>query len=1229
MTECGVVQDVRKCYLTGAIATFGKLRASHTALLAVALLLFASPWANAQKLYGTLTGTVTDTTGAVVPGAQVTALEGQTGLSQVQTTDPAGIYRFTALLPGTYKVTIEAKGFASQQTAGVIVNANEITRVDAPLKVAAGTQSVTVTTEAPILQTDNADVHTDISSHQLANLPIMGTEGNNFQALLRTIPGAGLTAETNSQAGNPQRAINTNVNGMSNQGANTRIDGVQDQYPWLPANVAYVPPADSIEAVQVVTNSFDAEQGMAGGAAVNVQTKSGTNRFHGDAHEYTTDEAFQARNYFNTDTTIAAQKKKNRKNQNQFGYAVGGPIKRDKVFFFTDWERVTDRGLAGPDNRTLPTPAMLTGDFTGLPGSPVIYDPATGDAHGAGKTQINCNGAANKICANRIDPAATAMIALINQELTKVPEVATGNDLGNWTSSGTAEFNRTNLDAKVTYIPTDKSQIWGRYSFSKTLIFDPPLLGPAIGDATNGGQLGQAPGLVQVVGLGASHVFTPALVADWNFGFTRQRLGSTFDLTTPKGINDLKIPGTNNAGAVGDPSLYYGLPGFVFPTGNDSPSTSSTVNPAGAALGNAQPANPFLFRDQQWVTGANLSWNKGKHAIRGGFEWNHAQINHFQPQGGTFQEPRGAFEFNGYITSLAGTAPNWFNSWADFLLGLPSGTGKARALFNPNSLRWSVWSWYVQDRFQVTPKLTLSYGVRWEYYPFGYADNNTGLRVLDLNSTTGNVILGGYGGVPKNDNIQTSSGPWGQFVPRVGAAYRLTPSTVLRLGYGMSVDPYTWHVLRNAYPAVVLDTNTPANLVIGAANPNPANSDHIASASLTGTNGTGLGGGTYSVPNGIVLSALPSVSTGSVKLPTNAGTTTIPNPFKRGYISSYNLAIEQQLIRSFTVNVGYVGTYQVRPVINMNANASLPGAGQAGGLLSQRWGATYTGGINELNPYLHSRYDSLQTQLTYRFAGGSNVTAAYTWSKTMDYADNEDLGGLAYPYPDPAIIAKNYAPSNFDRTHNLEISGVMALPFGKDEPFLKSGPGSWILGGWLINPVISGMSGFPFTVSSGASLNANGSGETADQIAPFKKIGGKPPRNGATCGVTMPLSQCEYFDPSSFAAPLIPNNAAAHYGNTKRNEFRGPGFFNMNLSIVRDFPIREIATLTLRADAIGFTNTPHFNNPGASCNASGTTGATCTNSGNFGVVTSVVQPGGFFGPDAGNRIVWLGASVKF
>lgn len=501
------------------------------------------------------------------------------------------------------------------------------------------------------------------------NLPTAGSQGRNFQSLLRVIPGAGLTAETNSLSGNPQRAINTNVNGQSNQGVNTRIDGTQDAYPWLPANVAYVPPADAIQEVNVVTNSFDAEQGLAGGAAVNVQIKSGTNQFHGTGVWFTTNQDLTARNYFQTDIKLFPTKNSN--HQNQFGGTFGGPIVKNKLFFFVDYEGTLQRNLAGPDTRSLPTAAMLSGDFRNLPGNPIIYDPATGNATGQGKQQISCNGVLNMICPNRIDYASAQMSQLLAPSVAQ--EFTTANGLNNFSGSGTASFTRNNADIKINYLPNPRAMIFGHYSFSKSLVFDPPLLGNAGGDATNGGQLGDAPGMIQSVGLGGTYTFTPNLLLDWNFGFTRQNLSATFDLGSPDGLDLLKIPGTNGAGVPNGNDLYNGLPAFQVN------SASSSVN-----FGNPNTGNPFQFRDNQYVTGANLSWNRGKHSLRGGIEWNHTQLNHFQPQGGTFQTARGSFLFNGNVTSLPGTTPTYFNSVADFLLGLPNQTGKAYQVFNPS-----------------------------------------------------------------------------------------------------------------------------------------------------------------------------------------------------------------------------------------------------------------------------------------------------------------------------------------------------------------------------------------------------------------------------------------------------------------------------------------------------------------------------------------------------------------
>jgi len=1186
----------------------------------------ASSVAHAQVLYGSLTGNVTDPNGAVVNGADVEALNVNTGAVQKTNTED-GIYRFVALSPGTYTITVSSSGFKQFAREKVVVVVNSVARVDAQLAVGAQKETVTVTTEAPLLQTDKADVHTDLSAQQIESLPDAGSQGRNFQSLLRLIPGVGLTAETNSLAGNPQRAINANVNGQSNQTNNTRIDGAQDQYAWLPANVAYVPPADAIETVNVTTNSFDAEQGMAGGAAVNVQIKSGTNQFHGSGHWFHTDQNFRARNYFQTDTTIFP--KKNRNNQNQFGGTFGGPILKNKLFFFADYERTTQRGLAGPQTQTLPTSEMAQGDFRNLPGNPIIYDPATGDATGAGKQQVSCDGVLNVICTDRFDAAAAAMVNLLQPKLSDI--FPTDNGLNNFVGSGTALFNRDTADFKVNYVPSQKSMIFARYSFSKTFVFDPPLLGDAVGNATGGGQLGDAPGKIQSVGLGATYAFTPSLLLDWNFGFTRQRLGSTFDLGSPRGLDELNIPGTNGAGAPGgDSGLYNGFPGFQIGL---NPGQSSQL---GFSMGNAQPANPFLFRDNQVVSGANLNWIRGKHALRVGIEWNHAQINHFQPQGGTFQQPRGAFQFNGTVTSDKGGVqpPTWFNSWADFLLGLPSQTGKAIALFNPTALRWSQWAWYARDQWQVTPKLTVTLGVRWELYPFGYSDNGKGLRYFDLN--TGNVLIGGYGNIPRDDGIDVGHG---QFLPRLGAAYRLTSSTVIRAGYGQSADPNNWRYFRNAYPAVLLITNVPSN----AAN-------FIPAASLTGQNGTGLGGGSYTVDTGIKLVPLPDLSTGVIPLPQTISTTTTRNPFRRGYINSFNLMIQQEL-KGFVLETGYVGARSIRPLVNMNTNVAAPGGGFAGTLINADLTekgvcspCNYTGNINALTPFKNNYYDSLQTKVTRRFKQGSTAGFVWTWSKATDYQGNEDLGALKFPYP--TFWEKNRAAADFDRTHNIKIYGIFQLPFGKGQPWAQSGVANHLLGGWQVSPVISYLTGLPITVTaSGSNLNAINSPQTADLVGKFHITNGKPARTGQACAQG-DLS-CSYFDPSAFAMPWVctPADVTAgkctvlnpeHYGNTNRNQFRGPGYFQVDLSVARNFKLTERFTLQVRADAFSLTNTPHFANPNVGCSGDNLhegmvpgSAALCTTANNFGRITGTLSPGGFFGPDPGSRSMWLAARLTF
>ncbi|MFN7928625.1 MAG: carboxypeptidase-like regulatory domain-containing protein [Blastocatellia bacterium] len=615
----------------------GAFRSWSLTLLLLGCVMLGS--SNAQVLYGSLTGTVTDQNGAVVSGAKVEVLNGATGVAQNAVTDDRGAFIFTNLLSGTYKITISATAFKPAAQEGVRVEANTSRRLDVQLQVGdVNAGAVEITAAAAVLQTERADVNFVQSARQINDLPLAGSVGRNYQSLMGLIPGAINQGEQNSQAGSPQRSISFNVNGVSRLQNNTRIDGSSVVYPWLPTNTAYVPPAEGIQEVSIVTNSFDAEQGLAGGAAVNVTIKTGSNGLHGAGWAYDTNSATQARNYFQTTPQVP-------KNiVVQYGYAVGGPIIKNKWFFFTDLERSTARNFARVLSYSLapgslrPTSSGAV-DFSGT--GVTIYDPAS-NADPSKRTPF----ANNLIPASRIDPAAIEFIK-------RLPTPTGAGFINNYTPTGVAEFNRTNIDNKVNYNAGGKVTFFARYSLSPTLIIDPPVLGDAGGDALNGGQLGTAPGRVQIAGTGGTYTFRPNLILDANIGYTRQRLGAEApDLGTNFGLDVLKIPGTN-----GPDRLQGGAPFF---------NVSGWAN-----MGNSNTGNPFLFRDNQYVGSANLSWIRGPHSWRFGLDYQNQQINHFQPQGGTFQTVRGTFQFNGNATRLqngAAPADTRYNAWADFLL---------------------------------------------------------------------------------------------------------------------------------------------------------------------------------------------------------------------------------------------------------------------------------------------------------------------------------------------------------------------------------------------------------------------------------------------------------------------------------------------------------------------------------------------------------------------------------
>ncbi|HKQ74427.1 MAG TPA: TonB-dependent receptor [Blastocatellia bacterium] len=1167
-------------------------------LIQIAMLMFLALTlplgADAQILYGSLTGNVTDPTGAVVAGAKVEALNIGTGASNVVATDERGAYLFNNLQAGVYKVIITAQTFKALAQDNIRIDANATRRLDAQLLVGDVTAVIQVTAGAEALQTDRADVNTQLQASQIANLPITSSAGRNFQALYRIIPGFNQVTEGfTSDGGNPQRSIGGNVNGTSRQNNLVRIDGASNAYLFLPENTAYVPPSESIQSVSVATSSYDAEQGNAVGAAVNVVTKSGTNQFHGSVFEYHTDNALKAKNRFNP---VGFRQPKYI--LNQYGGAVGGPIKKNKLFFFTDYEatkrrQFVTRGTPGTvinpagifdsaGNANLSGAIAAGTDCNVNPTPGCVYDPNTGNADGSGRLAF----LGNIIPANRIDPAARAILGRINKSGFLNNDGVTA--ISNYNNAGSAELNRDTNDIKINYVPTNRATVFGRYSISRAKLFDPPFLGDALGGATGGGQLGLAPSRIQSVGLGGTYTLSPSLILDINAGYTRQRLGAEHapDLDLGNfGVETLKIPGTN-----GDNRLAAGTPAFQFTQGGWN------------GLGNVDTGNPFQFRDNQYVVNANLSWTSGPHDLRFGMEHGRAGINHFQPQGGAFQTPRGSFQFNGNVTALlGGPTANKANSLADFLLGLPFRAGKAVQNLNPNSLRFRTWSAYARDRWQFNPKLTINYGVRWEYYPFATADNGKGVKLFDPN--TGNVLVGGFGNTPVDNGVDVGHG---QFLPRLGLAYRLDSKMVVRIGYGMSADSNNFRFFRNNFPAT---TNSDSR---GATDFQPA-------STLTGANKPGP------YPNlftGIPVVPLPDFSSGVIRLPDGVGPgLTVPFEFRRGYVHSYNLTLQRE-IAGFVAEAGYVGTRSIRTLTNENLNAAPLGGGNAGRMLNAQLGRNFVD-IGCLCPDTNAYYDSLQTKVTRRMGGGSNIGLVYTLSKAINSEDNEELGSVLFAggfllWAHPLYRDRNKAIAGYDRTHNLTVYGTYELPFGRGKQFASEGLLSKFAGDWNFSWLMTRISGSPFTLAtSAASLNAPGNAQTPDQVGTVRIVGGVAniAANGVVSCPPTDLS-CHYFDPTSFRA--VPGNEI-RFGSVGRNTIRGPGFFNLDVGLFRDFPITEGIKFQFRMEMFGATNTPRFANPGTDV----------ANPSTFGVITSTLNLSGRGFGTGGERQVWFAGKVMF
>ena len=1152
-------------------------------LAALCVLLFSSSSALGQAVNATLLGTVTDASGAVVAGARVTTTEMKTGVVRSITTNDSGNYAFADLPPGQYAVAVEKQGFKKAVRSGVDVVVNTDTRVNLALEPGTINESVVVTAETPILQTDRADVGDKIDNRQVVDLPL--GNNRNFQNLLNLVPGATRAHRVHSEFFNAQDSLSTEVNGQARLFNNLQIEGVDDNERTGLLQI-YIPPAEAIQTVDVSTSNYAAEFGRAGGAVTNVILKSGTNAFHGAAYEFNRISALAAVPFFqNTSITPKAST-----TYNYYGGNVGGPILRNKLFFFGDILRIDDsRGKF--DNLTVPRDDFRGGNLQAVAPATcaasnvgcTIYDPyQTTDATHA-TLALDASGNPipvapasrttfpnNIIPASRFSPLALKILALVPHTDVPTPGLSS-----NYQQTTRFLKNTTAFDTKFDFNRKDNDRFAFRFSRAVQSLNDQPIFGLA-GGPKGGGFQGTGEQHIQSGALNHTHVFSPSLIAETRVGVSHYRNIARNSDYGSKASDALGITGVNLD------AFTSGLTGIDVQNGFSSPMVGYS---------------------------ASLPWDRGETNINAVTNWTKIHRNHTFKwgidvrrlrddlvQAQTFS-PRGVFRFGTSTTATPTSATSRGNNFAAFLIDAPTEVGRDISVIS-GSWRETEFFSYGQDKWQPTSKLTLDLGLRWELY-FPPAPQRSG-GYSNYDPTNNTLVLAGIGGNPLNLGRDTY---YHYFAPRFGLAYRFTDKFVLRGGFGISYEPFPNNQYAWNYP--VRQANGTNQVTAGALPIWP--SGQIASM------GFGFPApAPAALPSNGIISGVVCIIPPSPGCIPNSQYNVVDKKFQQPYVESWNLAVERALPKNFVLDVAYVGNHGVDIPMDFDLNAAVAPTAVGALTCPQRplcalFGRTAA--TDFLFKPTSSNYHALQTRFNHRSGGGLLLTTSYTFSKALAYrSDVGDGGGNDGGAPSFYLdFRRNYMVVSNNRRHTFVQSVVYELPFGKGKPLLHSGWVNWVAGGWQVSTVMTIMSGRPLDFSaSGTSLNAPGTRQTPNQVGPFSVLGaiGPAPNNGP------------WFDTSAFCPlsnpppPGCPATGNGVTGNMSRYKFAGPRFFNLDSALFKRFPVTERIGLEFRAEAFSVTNTPQFDQPNG--NASDGVG--------FGHITGTI---------GGNRTVELGAKLTF
>ncbi len=978
-------------------------------LCGLILLMLPAPSA-AQAVYGSIGGTVRDSSGAVLPGVTVTIVSLTRKTSDSVVSNESGLFLKERLLPGEYSVQAELSGFKSALVPKVVVGVDAQTPVEIVLEVGQVSEQITVTGGSTLLTTDRADVSTRFDSKQITDLPVLD---RNFTKFILLTPGTQQLQWQHAASENPQGSTQTMVNGQHFSGTGYQLDGTENRDPIL-GIIVINPTLESIGETKITSQNYDAEFGQATAGVVSVQTRSGSNELHFTAFEFFLNDKFQARNPF---TQFQRDPLTGRfipeTERNQFGGSVGGPIVQNKWFFFGDYQG-TRYTQGGSRLLSVPTAAARRGDLSAYGVN--IYDPSTGQQFPG-----------NVIPSGRLSPQAQALLELI-----PMPN-ATGRDNGtrdNYVASGSESFTENSFNVRLDGRLSDRLNSFARYSFGDFLRDGPSAFG-----AGGGQELVSLGGVSDVINqslaVGFDHAISSSLLADFRFGFFRYKVNVLpFDFGT-RPASDAGIPGLNL-----DDTFSSGLPaGFI--DGDDS--TEAGAFEFGSGLGVNRCNCPLDQNEKQFQLVGNVTKITGNHNVKFGIDVRRA----YNLRVPSDAHRSGEMTFSSNRTSLSGAGGLGL---ATFLIG---DVTNFRRYVSPNTdARERQWRhfYYAQDTWRVNSQLTLNYGLRLDVINPQTINEPGNAGYLDLK--TGEIRVVGVGDIPMNGGVENTL----NWAPRVGATYQIDERTVLRGGFGRSYDIGVFGSL--------FGHSVTQNLPVLAVQELRAPSDFDRVFTLT----TG--------PPAPVFPEVPA--SGRFPLPNGVFARALPEKQRPPTVDAFNVTVQRQLSDTMSVEVGYVGNRGRDvfagdgPDIDVN-QASLNGflAGiprDARRPFFNKFG--WTQGIAYFCNCATNSYDSLQAKFNKRFSQGYSAKVNYTLQRVRQHGN----GYFETDLPEHQGLYDSdleYGPPDWDRVHNFVLSLVAEIPVGRGRTYMGDASGALdaIVGGWQFNTNTIIQSGLPFNVT--------------------------------------------------------------------------------------------------------------------------------------------------------------------